>query len=127
MVAVAMGAVLIEKHFTLDNKKIGWDNQMATEPEQFREMIEKCRMAYDSLGSYERVLSADEIEQSKKMRRSVVSAKALSAGQILTAQDLTVKRPGTGIPADKLPDLVGRRLNRDIEADNMISETDLEN
>ncbi len=124
--ATVMGAALIEKHFTLDNKKIGWDNQMATEPDGFAEMIEKSRTAYDILGSYERTVSAAECEQRAKMRRSIVAARDLKAGHLLEVGDLDAKRPETGIPADKIYETAGKRLRRDISKDEIIFASDLE-
>ena len=61
--AVGLGASLIEKHFTLNNEKIGWDNQMATEPAEMKELVDKCHNVFNSLGSYDRNVSEDEIEQ----------------------------------------------------------------
>lgn len=124
--ATALGAALIEKHFTLNNKKIGWDNQMATEPSGFTEMIEKCHAVFDILGSYERNVSEAELEQRTKMRRSIVAARDLKAGQIISLEDLDAKRPATGLPADRMYTVVGQRLCRDIAKDEIIFASDLE-
>lgn len=124
--ATVMGAALIEKHFTLDNKKIGWDNQMATEPDGFIEMIERCHAAFDVLGKYERTVSEAEMDQRAKMRRSLVAAHDLKAGQILTLDDLDAKRPATGLPAGKIFAAVGKKLLRDIAKDAIVFATDLE-
>lgn len=124
--AVANGAALIEKHFTLDNKKIGWDNQMACEPEAFGKMILSCNAAYEVLGRRERVVSDDEMEQSKKMRRSVVASEKLVAGTILTEDNLDAKRPYIGVAPDNVELLLGKKLKRDIEKDEIIFEQDIE-
>ena len=64
------GATIIEKHFTLDNKKIGMDNQMATEPDDMQKLTSECLIAFNSLGRDKRKLSKQEFNQRKKMRRS---------------------------------------------------------
>ena len=118
--AVGLGAALIEKHFTLDNKKIGWDNQMATEPVDMKELVARCRRVHSSLGEYERKLTLDEIEQRKKMRRSIVAAVDMAKGHIVEENDLTAKRPGEGIPVNEYKKIVGRILTRDIQRDQLI-------
>ena len=99
---VALGAALIEKHLTLDSKKIGMDNQMATEPEEMAQMVQCCHNVNIALGGKKRVVLEAEAEQIKKMRRSIILTKNLNAGHILTVDDLDAKRPGTGISPDKI-------------------------
>ncbi len=118
--ATGLGAALIEKHFTLNNKKIGWDNQMATEPAEMKELVEGCRKVHSALGQYERTLTAREVEQQKKMRRSIVAAVDMPSGHAITQDDLTAKRPGDGIPVSEYEKLVGRTLNQNIGQDQMI-------
>lgn len=124
--ATALGAALIEKHLTLDHTQIGMDNQMATEPEEMALLVESCHNVNDALGGKERVVSEAEREQKEKMRRSVVLTHNLSAGHILAGDDLDAKRPGTGIPADMLDSLIGKKLKRDILSDEIISMDDIE-
>lgn len=118
--AVGLGAALIEKHFTLDNKRIGWDNQMATEPENMRELVAGCHKVYRSLGEYERKLTLDELEQRRKMRRSIVAAKNMMKGHVIKEEDLTAKRPGEGISVNEYGNIVGRILIHDIQKDQLI-------
>lgn len=122
--AVALGAAMIEKHFTLDRQKIGMDNQMATEPEEMARMIQSCHNVFLALGDQERVVLPEEIQQRKKMRRSIVAAKDLKAGTKITEADLDVKRPGDGYPPEKIYELVGRVLKKDVKGDTMINESD---
>lgn len=124
--AVALGAKYIEKHFTLDNKKIGWDNQMATEPPQMKELVEACRKMTVLLGSYERKVSQGELEQRDKMRRSIVPLRDLNVGDIITEADITAKRPGGGVPVDRQGDILGRTVKRSIKKDHVIHDEDLE-
>jgi sialic acid synthase SpsE len=69
--SVALGACVVEKHFTLDSKKIGMDNQMATEPNDMQKLTSECLIAFNSLGAEKRILSKQEFDQRKKMRRSI--------------------------------------------------------
>ena len=118
--AVALGACLVEKHFTLDSSKVGWDNQMATEPEQMAELVMKCKNVYSEMGSYERTVSDRELKQRQKMRRSIVAAHAMEAGHILKEEDLNAKRPGTGISVSEYDNVIGKRLLRNVAEDEMI-------
>jgi len=123
--AVTLGAALIEKHLTLDRSKVGMDNGMATEPEPFRKLVDKCRMVQRGLGSEEREVFPEELAQRRKMRRSVVVVKDLPAGHVLCAEDLYAKRPGTGIPPDRLGDMIGKSLRCAVKADTLLQEDDI--
>ena len=124
--ATALGAALIEKHLTLDSKKIGMDNQMATEPEEMAQMVGCCLNTQIALGNKERIVREAEQAQMEKMRRSIILTKDLEAGHVLTIDDLDAKRPGTGIPADELDKLVGKKLVRDVKADFLLEREDYE-
>ncbi len=118
--ATALGVALIEKHLTLDRTKIGMDNQMATEPDEMKQMVYCCLNTQIAMGNRERVVREAELEQIKKMRRSVIVTRDLPAGHILTIEDLDAKRPGTGITADKIDELVGKTLLINKEADTLL-------
>ena len=122
--AVAMGAAMIEKHFTLDRSKIGMDNQMATEPGEMAQLVRNCQNVHAALGDTERIVFPAELEQRKKMRRSVIAVRDLPAGTKLTKADLGAKRPGTGIPPGRIGELTGKVLTRDVKADTLLLETD---
>ena len=124
--ATALGSSLIEKHLTLDSKKIGMDNQMATEPAEMTQMVRCCLNTQIAMGNKERVVRQAEQEQMEKMRRSIILTKDLEAGHVLTIDDLDAKRPGTGIPADELDDLVGKRLVKDVKADILLTREDFQ-
>ena len=113
--SVALGACLIEKHFTLNNEKIGLDNQMATEPNQMKKMVQGCKEAYLSLGSFKRKITEEELEQRINMRRSLISNKSMKKGQIITESDILMKRPGDGIPPNQIDKILGGRLLEDID------------
>ena len=118
--AIALGAYLIEKHFTLDKTKIGMDNEMALEPEEYGNMIRQCLNVHVALGSEERVVSEAELNQRLKMRRSVVATRDLKAGDIITEGDLDVKRPGTGMPPEMMTKLIGTVVKEDVECDTLL-------
>ena len=120
--AVALGATLIEKHFTLDNKRIGWDNQMATEPADMKALVACCHSVYASLGKFERKLTEEEFEQRQKMRRSLVAARDITAGEVFSEAMIDAKRPGDGISVDQYTEVIGKTLNRDLKKDEQILE-----
>ena len=123
--AVALGACMIEKHFTLDRTKIGMDNQMATEPKEMALLVRNCHNVQIALGDTRRVVLPAEMEQRNKIRRSIIAVKDLKTGTKLTADDLDVKRPGSGLPPEKINELIGKTLLRDIEEDTLITEADI--
>jgi len=124
--AVALGACLIEKHFTLDSRRIGMDNQMATEPEAMKAMVGACHRVHEAMGGTGRLLDSQEQAQIVKMRRSVVTARALKAGHRLTLDDLDAKRPGNGIAPSEMASLVGHVLTVDLAADVLILPEQIE-
>jgi sialic acid synthase SpsE len=118
--AVAQGACIIEKHFTLDRSRIGMDNQMATESEDFEKMILLCHSVHSSLGGKERILSCAEIGQKEKMTRSLVATRDLSIGHTIVIDDLCAKRPGTGVPVSQADLLIGKKVISEIKANHLI-------
>ncbi len=119
--SVALGACLIEKHFTLDSSRIGMDNQMATEPAEMQAMVRACHRVHEAMGGAGRVLGDEERDQILKMRRSIVTTRSLKAGHVLTETDLDAKRPGTGIAPMHLATVLGRKLNQDVDAETLLS------
>lgn len=124
--SVALGAAVIEKHFTLDRSAIGMDNQMAIQADDLQLLINSCREVSLSLGQVERNLKNAELEQRLIMRRSAVAARSLSAGEIVDFADVCFKRPGTGITPENIGLIVGKRLNCDVMADVLFSIDDFE-
>lgn len=123
--ATALGAAIIEKHITLDSKKIGMDNQMAMEPDDLKKLVNNCRMINIALGEKKRTVLEKEYEQRKNMRRSIIVKHDIKSGTRLQREDLDVKRPGTGIPPEKINSIIGKQVKRDIEEDTLIFEEDL--
>jgi sialic acid synthase SpsE len=124
--SIALGASIIEKHLTLDKSRIGLDNQMAIEQDEFSNMVTSCHTVFDSLGSTARELCDEEIKQRLLMRRSVVSKYDLDPGHVIKSDDLEFKRPGSGIPLSELSNVIGKKVRIKINANEVISRNDLE-
>lgn len=124
--AVALGVCMIEKHFTLDKTVCGWDNEMAMEPREMQQLVQNSRNVYIAMGKRERVVSLAELEQRQRIRRSVVAARDITKGAVLVAEDLDCKRPGTGLPPERMKLLIGKKVKRKITTDEMILDCDLE-
>lgn len=123
--AVALGASIIEKHFTLDNTVIGMDNQMATLPDEFADMITNCNNYHAMLGSTNRLLTDDEEKQKLSMRRSIIAANHISAGSIIQETDLVYLRPGEGIPPSQCHLVLDKKALVDIEEGSLIHLADI--
>ncbi|HEY4245816.1 MAG TPA: N-acetylneuraminate synthase family protein [Lacunisphaera sp.] len=121
LAAIALGACVIEKHFTLDQEMAGWDHAISANPQQLRTIVTEGKNIFTALGNSNRTVSAAEIEKRKKFRRSLVARTKLARGHILSETDLTAKRPGTGIEPNELPYVLGRKLASDVDADQVLS------
>jgi len=121
--AVALGAVMIEKHFTLDRNLPGPDHNASLHPDELATMIERVRAVERSLGDGIKRPAPEEEGTAALVRRSWRAARRLEAGAILAADDIVLKRPADGLAPDF--DLVGRRLQHLREADEPIRAADL--
>lgn len=124
LASIALGACIIEKHFTTDKELPGWDHLISANPVELKIIREEGDNIVKSMGSFVRVVSDDEQGKKDKFRRSVVITKNLPSGHILTHDDLTSKRPGTGISPDLIENIVGRKLNRVKEEDTLLNWED---
>ncbi|MDQ6799052.1 MAG: N-acetylneuraminate synthase family protein [Actinomycetota bacterium] len=123
LAAVALGANVLEKHFTLDRSQPGPDHSFAVEPGELRDLVARLRDVEDALGDgQKRGPSAEEaVEMYSKARRSVVAACSIAAGTRITREMLTVKRPGHGIKPKLIDTLVGRVAATDIDYDDILT------
>jgi N-acetylneuraminate synthase/N,N'-diacetyllegionaminate synthase len=119
--AVATGACVLEKHFTLDRSAPGPDHAHSLDPAGLRDYIRAVRRIESALGSGGIDCSDIEAEVRTVARKSVVAARRVPAGTVLTAEMLAIKRPGGGIEPGQLERLVGRRIARDIPADTVLT------
>lgn len=123
--AVALGATMIEKHFTRDRSLPGPDHRASLEPAGLRAMISQVREIELALGSAQKVPTIAELPVRALVRRSVTLARPVTAGQVLTRADLTLLRPGNGIAPKALEQLVGRILRNNLPAGHMLTWEDL--
>ena len=117
---VALGATVIEKHFTLDNNMIGPDHKASLQPDELKKMVESIRNIELSLGDGRKVVANSEKENMSIARKSIVAKKSIRKGQLLSEENITVKRPGDGISPMKWFDILGTVAIRDFEEDELI-------
>jgi sialic acid synthase SpsE len=122
---VARGACVVEKHFTLDRTLPGPDHKASIEPHELAALVRGIRIVESALGNGEKRPAAGEADTAAVARKSVVAARDLPKGEVLSADMLAVKRPGTGLPPASLPRLVGRTLCRAVAKDSLLSLEDL--
>jgi sialic acid synthase SpsE len=122
---VALGAAVLEKHFTLDRNWPGPDQKASIEPHDLEELVRGARAVKAALGSSKEVI-ADEVPVQRMARESVVALVDMETGTTITGEMIWVKRPGTGIPAREMEKVIGRRVKRAVAADSLLSWEDLE-
>lgn len=124
--ARALGAIVFEKHFTLDRNLPGPDHKASLEPEELARMVQAIRDTDRVLGCPEKVPTEQEMEVRVAARRSVTLKRDVAAGVPLSDADLTLLRPGDGVPPSKLESLYGRRLRRNMTAGTTLHSEDLD-
>jgi N,N'-diacetyllegionaminate synthase len=118
--ATAMGARVIEKHFTLDRDMDGPDHKASLEPQELKAMVVAIRNVSQALGDGIKRPSKSELKNKAVARKSIVAARPIRSGEMLTADNLTVKRPGNGLSPMRWNQVVGQAALRDYEADDLI-------
>lgn len=119
--AAAMGAVVIEKHFTLDRNMDGPDHKASLEPEELRSMVQAIRNIEIAMGDGIKRPSPSEKKNRDVTRKSIVAKKDIRKGEMFTEENLTAKRPGGGVSPMQWNDVIGLRADRDYEQDEMIA------
>lgn len=119
--AAAMGASVIEKHFTLDRTMEGPDHKASLEPEELTAMVRAIRKVETALGSGEKQVTKREVVNRKAARKSIVAARDILAGEIFTEENLTVKRPGDGLSPMKWEEVLGKKAVRDFKKEERIA------
>ena len=122
LAAVAMGATVLEKHFTLDRKLPGPDHLASLEPHELVSLVSGIRKVEAALGSGEKKPVKSEAATARAVRKSLVAACHIPSGKEITAEMLSTRRPGTGIPPSKIETLVGRSTTVDIDEGQVITE-----
>jgi len=123
--AVALGASVIEKHFTIDKKMAGPDHKASLEPWELAAMIKQIREVEVALGYPDKKPTDSELPVRDLVRRSIISRRDLLAGQVLGHDDICFLRPGFGIPPSKLDSILGRTLKRSINSGTFLEWSDL--
>jgi N-acetylneuraminate synthase/N,N'-diacetyllegionaminate synthase len=121
LAAVARGAVIVEKHLTLDRTLAGPDHRASLDPGEFAVLVRGIREVESALGDGDKRPTPAELDTRRVARRSLVAARPIRAGERLDVADVAVKRPGTGIDPGDLPRVLGRSLLRDVAADELLS------
>lgn len=118
--AVAIGAIIIEKHFTLDKNMEGPDHKASLEPKELRDMVDAIRNIELALGTDKKVPTASEVKNLQVARKSIVSKSEIKKGELFTDENITAKRPGSGISPMSWEDVIGKVANKDYKVDEMI-------
>jgi N-acetylneuraminate synthase len=123
--AAAKGVNSIEKHFTLDKCMEGPDHKASLNPEELTNWAKNIRNIEIALGSFTKEPSKSELEIAKVVRRSIVSRREIKIGEIIKKEDLIMKRPGSGIPPNKIEEVIGNAVSRTIPKDKIIEWDDI--
>lgn len=120
--ATAMGATVIEKHFTLDRTMEGPDHKASLEPDELAEMVTAIRQVEKALGDGQKKPVLSETENKTVARKSIIAARNIKKGELYTEENLTTKRPGNGISPMRWYEFIGKTANRDYAEDELIEE-----
>lgn len=118
--AVALGATVIEKHFTLDKNMEGPDHKASLEPDELKAMVSSIRNIEQALGTGHKTISESERKNIEIARKSIVAACPIKKGELLTEENLTVKRPGNGINPMRWNEVIGTVATKDFREEDMI-------
>ncbi|NBB83015.1 MAG: NTP transferase domain-containing protein [Alphaproteobacteria bacterium] len=125
MLAVAAGASIIEKHLTYDRHASGPDHAASFDPDEFARYVEHIRYAEQEIHGHALMTAQVQADVRRVSRQSLCAVRDLTAGDLIRREDLTIKRPGTGIAAARLDEVVGRALARHVRADHLLHDGDL--
>jgi sialic acid synthase SpsE len=118
--AVACGATVIEKHFTIDKSLPGPDHKASLEPSELKSLVSAIRNIEVAMGDGIKRLTSSEVKNKMVARKSIVANRSIKQGEILNSANITCKRPGTGISPMNWDNVIGRSAIRDFEVDEMI-------
>ena len=121
LAAVALGACVIEKHLTLDRDLPGPDHRASLEPGEFAEMVHGIRTVEQALGDGRKRATPTEIETARVVRKSLVAARDIAAGEVVEQDAITARRPGTGLAPSMAPFVVGLEATRPVRAGDVLS------
>lgn len=125
VIAASLGAIIIEKHFTLDHSLHLPDHQASLDPFEFATMVRKVRLVNKALGSGIKVISETEKKWRNAARKSLVASRDIQQGDVITDADIEIRRPATGLHPHRLKDVVGMKAKEKIEANSLIKMENL--
>jgi N,N'-diacetyllegionaminate synthase len=123
--AVALGASVIEKHFTLDRNMEGPDHKASLDPHELKQMVQSIRNVEAALGNAKKTPGVSESRNKVIARKSIVASKNLEVGHVLTEEDLTTKRPGTGLSPMLFYTIIGKKLRKAVQEDEILTQEHL--
>ena len=118
--AVAMGATIIEKHFTLDRNMDGPDHKASLEPDELKQMVTAIRNVENAMGSGVKTASKSERKNKVIARKSIIASRCIQKGEVFTELNITTKRPGNGISPMRWNEVLGQTAKRDFQEDELI-------
>ena len=124
--AVAMGACVIEKHFTLDGNMEGPDHKASIEPDELKSMVDQIRHVESAIGNGEKKVSASEAKNKDIARKSIIAKTAIAKGDVFSEDNVTTKRPGSGINPMRWFELLGKTAKHDYQEDYLIEKDELD-
>ena len=124
--AVARGACVIEKHFTLDRNMEGPDHKASIEPDELKQMVDMIRHVEVAVGDGVKKVSPSELKNQDIARKSIIAKTAIKTGDVFTEENVTTKRPGNGINPMRWFELLGKKAKHDYEEDYLIEKDELE-
>lgn len=125
VIAVSMGAKVIEKHFTLDKAMSGPDHRASSTPEEFAQLVQNVRRAEVMLGSSRKTCQSEERQMATVSRKSIVLARSMQVGEEITLSDIRMMRPGTGLGASLIPKVIGQKVRKDLSVGHQLTWADL--
>jgi len=124
LASVALGACLIEKHFTLDKTMEGWDHKVSATKDEMMEIVENSKRISDALGSF-RITASESDEKKREFRRSIVITRDMKKGEVIQEEDIDYKRPGGGFDPEMTDFIIGRTVNKDLNNDYILTKEDI--
>lgn len=124
LAATALGASLIEKHFTLDKNMEGWDHKVSATKDEMKDIVENSKRISEAMGGF-RITATETNEKKKEFRRSIVITRRMKKGEIISYADIDYKRPGGALDPEMTEFIVGRTLNKDLNFDHILTKNDI--
>lgn len=124
--AVALGAIVIEKHFTLDRNMEGPDHKASLEPVELKAMVSSIRNIEKALGDGNKIATASEIKNKAVARKSLIASRNIKAGEVISEKDINIKRPGNGISPMRINEVIGKKAMQDIPEEALIDFSSLQ-